>query len=489
VIGRRTTSAFPNRPNFRNVVVGAMVILTISLLSLLWSHLSADASATSVLMDKISKLEASLLQHNQAEHGALNKDFQENEGDVERLKGVVAVGDGALKKSVSDLDNTVVRLQDRIRELESGMVRHETHHREHVDPSMHNHEGNLNELAGGGESIAQLQDKLRVLEAGMRDHAEHHRTNVDPHMHTHTNSNGGSNALPAPAAAQPQLRGSGSSSSSVTSGDIAASLGASLGQDTVLLVIASHRYQYLTRSLGKVVTHHPAVKGVIPIVVSEDGEDNKMRTVVNEARSKLAQRGGGKSTFVHINHHSTPGERGQNGYFALSAHFKWALTQVFEHSSEIGLPVTPKRVIILEEDLEIAPDFFSFFASVAPFVDTDPTVLAASAWNDNGQERNVRDNRQLYRSDFFPGLGWMMAEHIWFELKPKWPKAYVFCCTIVLPFFSCLMCMSLSYPSIALYLHSLIPHGTSLTIISIPPSVNHYHTTLTSLITTLKVLG
>lgn len=29
----------------------------------------------------------------------------------------------------------------------------------------------------------------------------------------------------------------------------------------------------------------------------------------------------------------------------------------------------------------------------------------------------------LYRSDFFPGLGWMMTREIWAELGPKWPKA------------------------------------------------------------------
>ena len=30
----------------------------------------------------------------------------------------------------------------------------------------------------------------------------------------------------------------------------------------------------------------------------------------------------------------------------------------------------------------------------------------------------------LYRSDFFPGLGWMLSKTIWDELSPKWPKAY-----------------------------------------------------------------
>ena len=32
----------------------------------------------------------------------------------------------------------------------------------------------------------------------------------------------------------------------------------------------------------------------------------------------------------------------------------------------------------------------------------------------------------LYRSDFFPGLGWMLTKSTWDELSPKWPKAYPF---------------------------------------------------------------
>jgi hypothetical protein len=31
---------------------------------------------------------------------------------------------------------------------------------------------------------------------------------------------------------------------------------------------------------------------------------------------------------------------------------------------------------------------------------------------------------ELYRSDFFPGLGWMLTKSFWEELEPKWPHAY-----------------------------------------------------------------
>ena len=30
----------------------------------------------------------------------------------------------------------------------------------------------------------------------------------------------------------------------------------------------------------------------------------------------------------------------------------------------------------------------------------------------------------LYRTDFFPGLGWMMNKDVWMEIKNDWPKAF-----------------------------------------------------------------
>jgi alpha-1,3-mannosyl-glycoprotein beta-1,2-N-acetylglucosaminyltransferase len=45
-----------------------------------------------------------------------------------------------------------------------------------------------------------------------------------------------------------------------------------------------------------------------------------------------------------------------------------------------------------------------------------------SAWNDNGQNDHVSDASAIYRSSFFPGLGWMLHRRVWKELAPKWPK-------------------------------------------------------------------
>ena len=139
------------------------------------------------------------------------------------------------------------------------------------------------------------------------------------------------------------------------------------------------------------------------------------------------------------------------------------------------------RVIILEEDLEIAIDFFEYFLATAPLLDSESfedydssfshdhqqhhhlhkhreqsssSLLAVSAWNDNGFEGHVKRKEFIFRSDFFPGLGWMLNKQLWQEvcildisffsihlspfisfslsffttiilqLSSKWPKAY-----------------------------------------------------------------
>ena len=57
--------------------------------------------------------------------------------------------------------------------------------------------------------------------------------------------------------------------------------------------------------------------------------------------------------------------------------------------------------------VQISVDFFQFFMASAKVLEADTTVFCVSAWNDHGQEHHVLDPAALYRSDFFPGLGWM----------------------------------------------------------------------------------
>lgn len=62
--------------------------------------------------------------------------------------------------------------------------------------------------------------------------------------------------------------------------------------------------------------------------------------------------------------------------------------------------------------------------ATSSLLDHDPTIYAVSAFNDNGHLRNA-DPKRVLRSDFFPGLGWMMNRDLWInELKSKWPNGY-----------------------------------------------------------------
>ena len=43
----------------------------------------------------------------------------------------------------------------------------------------------------------------------------------------------------------------------------------------------------------------------------------------------------------------------------------------------------PDYVIVTEADLDVAPDFFSYFAQLLPVLAGDPSLYCVSAWNDH----------------------------------------------------------------------------------------------------------
>ncbi|PSN47446.1 Alpha-1,3-mannosyl-glycoprotein 2-beta-N-acetylglucosaminyltransferase [Blattella germanica] len=97
-----------------------------------------------------------------------------------------------------------------------------------------------------------------------------------------------------------------------------------------------------------------------------------------------------------------PKEKKFKGYFKIARHYGWALNQTF-------FKFNFNTVVIVEDDLDIAPDFFEYFLGTYPILKRDPTLWCVSAWNDNGKVGLVDENApdMLYRTDFFPGLGWI----------------------------------------------------------------------------------
>ncbi|XP_046632666.1 alpha-1,3-mannosyl-glycoprotein 2-beta-N-acetylglucosaminyltransferase-like [Daphnia pulicaria] len=189
-------------------------------------------------------------------------------------------------------------------------------------------------------------------------------------------------------------------------------------QDIILpvLVFSCNRPD-IRRSLDGLLKYRPDAKK-FPIIVSQDCAHGATAKVIR-SYSDASQ-----VTYIQQPDQSEPivppGEAKFKGYFKIARHYLFGLSQVFRTFNHTA-------VIIVEDDLDVAPDFFSYFASTYQLLKNDPSLWCVSAWNDNGKASLVdvdQGSKLLYRSDFFPGLGWMITKELWDELEPKWPKSY-----------------------------------------------------------------
>ena len=62
--------------------------------------------------------------------------------------------------------------------------------------------------------------------------------------------------------------------------------------------------------------------------------------------------------------------------------------------------------IVIEEDLDVSVDFFSYFSQTVHLMAKDESLYCISAWNDQGYDHSCQDPTLLYRVETMPGLGW-----------------------------------------------------------------------------------
>lgn len=238
--------------------------------------------------------------------------------------------------------------------------------------------------------------------------------------------------------------------------------------ESPVLVFTFKRADYFERAMWKLFEHHPAQKYVqqkanlqerqdvgriigAPIIISQDGDDPEVKAVIDAYREAFEINLG--IPMYRIEHYRPPEDKQDEvkvdtwdvdpkPYQDLAKHYGWALGQTFsgaaydldtQHDRHFSKPPLPKRVVILEEDIAIGVDFFSLMNATADLLDSDETLLAVSGYNDNGKSHHVADPKRLVRSDFFPGLGWMISRHVWdgveshpnTALKSSWaPNGY-----------------------------------------------------------------
>lgn len=136
-----------------------------------------------------------------------------------------------------------------------------------------------------------------------------------------------------------------------------------------------------------------------------------------------------------------PKDKKFKGYYKIARHYGWALNTTFKagfeyviivegilYNSVIGMVHSIQIFSLFPhaiDDLNVAPDFFDYFLATHELLRNDSSLWCVSAWNDNGKVVNIDESNPelLYRTDFFPGLGWMLSRDLWSELSVKWPKA------------------------------------------------------------------
>ncbi|KAK7880105.1 hypothetical protein WMY93_033224 [Mugilogobius chulae] len=76
--------------------------------------------------------------------------------------------------------------------------------------------------------------------------------------------------------------------------------------------------------------------------------------------------------------------------------------------------------------IQSVPRLLRVLPGAVPSAAVGPEPVVRVRWNDNGRDGFVDPSAAslLYRTDFFPGLGWMLLKEEWHELEPKWPAAF-----------------------------------------------------------------
>ncbi|XP_030828404.1 alpha-1,3-mannosyl-glycoprotein 2-beta-N-acetylglucosaminyltransferase [Strongylocentrotus purpuratus] len=181
-----------------------------------------------------------------------------------------------------------------------------------------------------------------------------------------------------------------------------------------VVVIACNRPSAIKRSLNSLLDTRPSAEQ-FPVYVSQDCGDQKTADEIKTFGDKVVHM---KQPDLSPIANLPANQKKFEGYYKISRHYKWALDQMFIRNSF-------DAVIIVEDDLDVSVDFFEYFLATYPLLKEDPTLWCVSAWNDNGRDSRIEKNPGLlYRTDFFPGLGWMLSRDVWLELGPKWPAGF-----------------------------------------------------------------
>lgn len=132
------------------------------------------------------------------------------------------------------------------------------------------------------------------------------------------------------------------------------------------------------RALDQLIKFRKEFRDRFPIIVSQD--------CVHAATTRVIESYADEVRLIRQPNQSDIALVGKakkfKGYYKIARHYVWALNETF-HTYKFD------TVIVVEDDLDIAPDFFEYFRAMYPILRSDPSLYCVSAWNDNGKEALV----------------------------------------------------------------------------------------------------
>ncbi|KAG7178114.1 O-linked-mannose beta-1-2-N-acetylglucosaminyltransferase 1-like 9 [Homarus americanus] len=164
-----------------------------------------------------------------------------------------------------------------------------------------------------------------------------------------------------------------------------------------MTLLSAHRLPHVLRQVGQAWASPGGTN--TPITIYVDGHNPEARAL-------------GALLNVPVVEHDNPVPLGSSA--RVNEHIKFAVREVFE-----GHP-TANLAIILEDDLDLAPDFIPYFHQTAPLLTSDPYLMFVNAFNYNSYAHTAYDPRRLYRAHGIPGYGWMTTRQGAAEMLANW---------------------------------------------------------------------
>lgn len=178
--------------------------------------------------------------------------------------------------------------------------------------------------------------------------------------------------------------------------------------DIPIVLLTCNRPELLRKTIDSLLK----VRGIKKsnIIISQDGALAKIAEIAKQSSLTLIQ---------NLNGLRLRGGASTDGASRIAKHYKYSLTSVFNKYPNAN------SLIIIEDDLLFSPDFYEYFQYNAPILQFDSTAFVLSAWSDNGFLDKIHDPYELRRTDYFPGLGWLLTRRLYEEeLEGKWPNSH-----------------------------------------------------------------